>query len=212
MSRRSKLLNSLLWRYATKKFDSAKKLSDTELNELLEVLRLAPSSFGLQPYKFIVVTNQDLRNKLRENAWNQAQVTDASHLIVLATRTDVNKEYVTNYVKHIANTRKLPVNALKSYEDNVINLVNSMTKDQVLEWCKKQTYITLGALIVAAAEKQIDMCPMEGFNVQKFDELLKLKEKNLTSTIICPVGFRADDDYAKLAKVRFNKEDIVVLN
>lgn len=197
-------IEALKWRYATKKFDAKKKVSDADLNELLEALRLSPSSYGLQPWKFIVITNPELRKNLREHAWNQPQITDASHLIVLATRTDVDEKYVKQYVNEIAKQRGVPVDSLQGYQDMMTGDVKNRSKEAIVEWSKHQTYIALGFLLETAALKQIDACPMEGFDKVKFDEILDLKKKNLTATVLCSVGYRAADDaYAQNAKVRF---------
>jgi len=196
------IIKALNWRYATKKFDPAKKVSEADLNELLEALRLAPSSYGLQPWKFIVITNPELRKKLREHAWNQPQVTDASHLIVLAARTDLDEKYVKEYVGELARLRNIPVSSLKGYDDMMTGFVKGTSKEELIHWAKKQVYLALGMLLEAAALKRIDACPMEGFDAQKFDEVLELK--NLTAAVLCTIGYRSPDDpAAKLEKVRF---------
>jgi len=198
----SQVIKALNWRYATKKFDPSKKVSDEDLNELLEVLRLAPSSWGLQPWKFIVVTNPELRKKLREHAWGQPQVTDASHLIVLAARTDLDEKYVKEYVKEISKQRGVSLESVKGYEDMMTDFVKGTSKEELIHWAKKQVYLALGMLLEAAALKHIDACPMEGFDAQKFDEVLELK--NLTAAVLCTIGYRSPDDPAsKLEKVRF---------
>jgi len=205
------IIKALNWRYATKKFDTEKKVSEEDLNEILEAGRLAPSSYGLQPWKFVVVTDPELRKKLREHAWNQPQITDASHLIVLATRTDVDENYVKRYVDEIAKQRKTTVEALKGYQDMMTGDVKGRSKDAVLEWSKHQSYIALGFLLFAAAQKHIDACPMEGFDPAKFDEVLELKKHNLASTVLCTIGYRAADDKASQnLKVRFDQKDIVI--
>jgi nitroreductase/dihydropteridine reductase len=201
------IINALEWRYATKKFDTTKKISATELDELTEVLRLAPSSFGLQPWKFIVVKDTTLRNKLKGAAWNQAQLTDASHLIVLCARTDVDAAFVRRYVEHTASTRKLPVDALKGFEEMMLGSVNGRTKEAVVEWNKRQVYIALGMLLEAAALKNIDACPMEGFEPAQFDKILDLTD--CTATVICALGHRAADDRLS-PKVRFPKNEVIV--
>lgn len=205
------LIKALNWRYATKKFDTSKKVSEADLNELLEAARLAPSSYGLQPWTFVVITNPELRKKLREHAWNQPQITDASHLIVLATRTDVDEEYVKHYVEEIARQRNVPVESLKAAQDMMTGDVKSRSKDAVVDWSKHQTYIALGFLLFAAAQKRIDACPMEGFDPAKFNEVLGLKERHLTATVLCAIGYRAGDDKAaQNVKVRFPKPDVVI--
>jgi len=204
------IIKALGWRYATKKFDTAKKVSENDIEELLEVLRLAPSSFGLQPWKFLVVKNPQLRQKLREASWGQPQVTDASHLIVLCARTDVDEKFVKHFVEAMAKARKVSVESLKSYQDMMVGSMAAKTEQVRIDWSKKQVYIALGMLLEAAALKGIDAAPMEGFDPQKYDEILDLKKEHLTATVVCALGYRAHDDATvKLAKVRFPKEEVV---
>lgn len=203
------LIESLKWRYATKKFDPAQKVAEGDLNELLEVLRLAPSSFGLQPWSFMVITNPELRKKLQEHAWGQSQVVDASHLIVLTARTDLDEAYVKHYIDEVAEQRDIPEESLKGYHDMMSGFIQGKPKEELVVWAQKQAYIALGMLLEAAALKRIDACPMEGFDSAKFDEILGLT--NTTTTVLCPIGYRGDDPVAKLAKVRFKKEDVVVV-
>ncbi len=211
--KKSNIIESLEWRYATKKFDQAKKVSDADLNEILEAGRLAPSSFGLQPWKFIVITDPELRKELKEVTWSQPQVCDASHLIVLAVRTDVNEAYIKNYVKKIAEVRKVPVENLKGYEEMMVGAIKGKSKDtinHVIDWSARQVYIALGFMLETAALKKIDACPMEGFDAEKYDEILGLKKDNLHAVVLMPVGHRTDDPAAKMPKVRFDQKDIVI--
>lgn len=206
----AELIKALHWRYATKKFNSTKKIPNKDFDELLEVLRLAPSSYGLQPWKFVVVKNKELRTKLREAAWNQPQITDASNLIVLCARTDVNENFVKKFVKNIAETRNVSVESLNGYQEGMVGAMTKMTEEKRVEWSKKQVYLALGMLLEAAALKKIDACPMEGFDPQKFDEILNLKKEQVTATVICALGYRTEDDVtAKMAKVRFPKEEVI---
>jgi nitroreductase len=205
------ILSALQCRYATKKFDPTKKVSEADLQELLEALHLSASSYGLQPWKFVVVTDTKLRNELRQHAWNQPQVTDASHLLVLCARTDLNEEYVTKYVQFIAETRGIPVDSLKGYQDMMLGFVAHKDKAALVAWAKLQVYLALGTLLSAAAQKSIDSCPMEGFDATAFDEILGLEKKGLTTAVLCPVGYRAvDDSSAAAKKVRFAMKDVVV--
>ncbi len=211
--KKSNIIESLEWRYATKQFDNTKKVSDADMNEILEAGRLAPSSFGLQPWKFIAITDTKLREQLKAATWSQPQVCDASHLVVLAVRTDVNAEYVKDYVKKIAEVRKVPVESLKEYEDMMLGAVEGGSKNaqSVIEWSTRQVYIALGFMLETAALKKIDACPMEGFEPDKYDEILGLKKQNLHAVVLMPVGHRAADDPAlQKAKVRFDLNDVVI--
>lgn len=199
-----------MWRYATRKFDTTKKLSQEQLDELTEALRLSASSYGLQPWKFIVVENPELRVKLREYAWDQAQLTDASQVIVLCAKTDLTTDDVHAYLDAIVKERGMTREQLKTFEDMLTSGPLQMPKDALSNWMIRQVYIALGFVLSAAAQLQIDACPMEGFDKTKFDEVLGLKEKGLQSVVLCAVGFRAADDMvAGMAKVRFPREQMI---
>jgi nitroreductase/dihydropteridine reductase len=204
-------IEKLNWRYATKKFDHTKKLSTEQLDTLLSAIQLAPSSYGLQSYKVLVVENPAIREQLREAAYGQAQITEASHLIIFASETVIDEALVNKYVDNIAATRSVDRSYLEAYEQVMVGTVNRLAEDQKITWSHKQAYIALGVLLTAAADQHIDACPMEGFMAGKFDEILGLKEKGLTTSVIAPIGFRAqDDDYAKLAKVRRPKSELFI--
>ncbi len=205
----STYLDNLQWRYATKKFDSSKKLSREQLDELLSALRLSASSYGLQPYKFIVITDPDTRAKLREAAWDQSQITDASHLVVFAARKALDMAYVDHYLTMIAKERGMEIDQLKGFKDMLASPIQHMTPEDMEAWNKKQAYIALGFLLSAAAQMHVDACPMEGFDAARFDEILDLPKDGLTTAVICPLGFRAaDDSAAQYKKVRFPKEEL----
>ncbi|MES2275739.1 MAG: NAD(P)H-dependent oxidoreductase [Bacteroidota bacterium] len=196
-------LKNLQWRVAIKTFDSNKKLSTQQLNDLLAAIQLSPSSAGLQPYRVVVVEDADTRAKLREAGYGQAQITDASQLIVFAAETAVDEALVKNYIDLIAATRGVDREQLVGFEQMIVGSVNSKSQEERISWAQKQAYIALGVLLSAAATLQIDACPMEGFNPAAFDEILGLKEKGLTASVIAAVGFRSDEDvYSKLPKVR----------
>ncbi len=200
----------LRWRYATKKFDPTKKLAKEQLHALLEALRLSASSFGLQPYSFIVVENPALRAELKEHSWNQSQVTDASHLIALCAKRTVDMAYVDTCLKEIADVRGLPMDALKGYRERIGGHLLGKKPEQIAEWAKRQTYIALGFLLSAAALMHIDACPMEGFDPEQIDRILDLQKDGLTIVALCPIGFRASDDaFASAKKVRFALEKLV---
>ncbi|MDO8553695.1 MAG: NAD(P)H-dependent oxidoreductase [Candidatus Micrarchaeota archaeon] len=203
------VIEDMNWRYAVKVFDSAKKVPQKDLDELLEVLRLSPSSFGLQPWKFLLITDSKIRAELRKNSWDQPKVTDASQLIVLCARTDMNEAYVHKFVKSIAETRGIPVDALKDYQGMMLGSVTGRSQEDLLNWSKKQVYISLGTLLTACAVKRIDACPMEGFDATAYDKILGLAQKGLTATVVCAVGYRGADEAAKDKKVRFPKSEVI---
>jgi len=204
-------LENLKWRAAIKNFDHTKKLTEQQLDELLTAVQLSPSSAGLQPYRIVVVEDAETRKKLREAGYNQAQITDASHLVVFAAEKEVNNNLVKKYIDLIAATRQVDREQLAGFEQAILGSINSKTTEDRITWAQKQTYIAVGVLSAAAADMQIDTCTMEGFNPAAFNEILGLDEKGLTASVIVAVGFRADADvYSKLAKVRKPAEELFI--
>jgi len=205
------VIENLQWRAAIKNFDPNKKLSAAQLDQLLSAVQLAPSSAGLQPYQVIVVENPEIREKLREAAHGQAQLTQASQVIVFAAETRVDEAYTKKYIDRVAETRGIGRENLEGFEQMIVGMLNKQTVEQTLAASSKQAYIALGVLLTAAADLGIDACPMEGFDAGKFDEILGLQELGLTSLVIAPVGFRSDEDvYSKMAKVRKSKEEMFI--
>ncbi len=205
------IIEALNWRYATKVFDPQKKLTSAQLDTLLEATRLSASSYGLQPWKFIVVTNPAIRTKLREAAYNQPQLTDASHVVVFTVKKNIDAALVDEYIASIAATRKMKVEDLKGFADTMKGSIAGRTPEQAKEWASRQVYIALGTLLSAAATEQIDACPMEGFDPKKFDEILGLDTYGVESRAIVTLGFRSEGDtLPKMAKVRFPKSEVVV--
>ena len=206
------VLAALHWRYATKKFDPSKKLSDDQWAKLEAALLLAPSSYGLQPYRFIVITDPALREQLRAAGYGQPQITDASHLVVFAARTDLTDQDVEHYMERISTVRGVERAHLEKYASVIKgDLVSGPRHAVIKEWCARQAYIALGQLIAVAALESIDVGPMEGFSTDKFDEILDLPAQGYRAVVIAAVGHRADDDgAASLPKVRFPAEELIV--
>lgn len=203
------ILQKLNWRYATKKFDPTKKISDEDLGILKEVLRLTPSSYGLQPWKFLIIENPSLRAELKLHSWGQAQVTDASHLIVICTYIDMSTEFIDSHIKHTAEQRNIEADKLQGYGNFVKKKMDELTLDQKRIWNSKQAYIALGQFMLACAEMQIDATPMEGFEPEKYNEILGLTERGLQATLVCPIGYRSQEDTAQFnPKVRRPIEDL----
>lgn len=192
------------WRYATKKFDATKKLSDEQVDFLKEALRLSSSSYGLQPYKVILVESKELREKIQPVAWGQTQIVDASHLFVLASETNFGEAGIDAYFNNMKDTRNLSQDDIKDYMAFMKNNIVNLPLETRNFWTAKQTYIALGNLLNAAAELGIDATPMEGFEPEKVNEILGLNELNLHATLIIPVGYRHEEDatqhYAKVRK------------
>ncbi len=204
------VLNALNWRYATKIFDPTKKLSGEILDTLLEPLRLSPSSLGVQPWKFLVVENPELRKRIREAGHDQPQFTEASHLIILCRREDVNEKYIDEHVSEVARIRNVTPDSMSGYKKMVMSFLSKLTPIAYEIWTSKQVYIALGFLLTACAVLEVDACPMEGFDAPKVDEILGLKEKNLRSTVSCALGYRsANDKNAFLAKSRFPSNKVI---
>lgn len=199
------------WRYATKKFDTTKKVSEGDLNTLKEAIRLSASSFGLQLYKVIIVDNTELRAKLQPASWGQTQIVDASHLIVFANQTTVTDADVDGYIKNVSETRNVPVEALTGYGDYMKGAVGSMPDEVKAIWTAKQTYLALGNLLNAAAELKIDVTPMEGFVPAQYNEILGLDKLNLNAAVVAAVGYRHEEDATQhQAKVRKSNEELFI--
>ena len=205
------LLARLHWRYATKKFDPAKKIHPSVWSALEQALVLSPSSYGLQPYHFVVVTDPELRKKLRAASWDQPQVTDASHFVVFARKLTVTAADIEKFVGLIAETRASARDGLQSYYDMMVgDLVKGPRSAGIKEWTARQTYIALGNLLTSAALLGVDACPMEGIDPAQYDELLGLTAKGYGATNVCALGYRADDDkYADAKKVRFPNNELI---
>jgi nitroreductase len=205
------LISSLQWRYATKVFDPAKKIPEAMWKTLEEALVITPSSFGLQPWKFLVIQDPALRAKLRKHANDQPQVTDSSHFVVLAIRKNMTVEHVERYVRRVAVVRRVSVESLAHYRDHMVSgIIDGPRSLYVNTWASNQTFIALGQLMVAAALLRVDACPMEGFDKAAFDETLELGPRGLSAVVCCALGYRDDSDkYAHLAKVRFEAKDVV---
>jgi nitroreductase len=197
------------WRYATKKFDATKKISDKDLETLKEAIRLSSSSYGLQLYKVFIIENPEVRAKLQPVSWGQSQIVDASHLFVFANVVDVQNSHIDNYVQNIAQTREISMEDLKGYSDFMKTKIIPLSVEQKSNWTAKQTYLALGNLINVAAELKIDVTPMEGFEPEKYNEILGLNPLGLNAVLVAPIGYRHEDDATQYyAKVRKSTEEL----
>jgi nitroreductase len=206
------LLQQLQWRYATKQFDPARKISVPDWAALEDALVLSPSSFGLQPWKFVVVTNPALREKLVPVSWGQRQVAEASHLVVFALKKNFSEADVTAYIERISAVRGIPAAALGQYNEMMVgSLFKGRDAAARKAWAIDQIYIALGNFLTSAAVLGIDTCPMEGIDPVKYDEILGLDALGLASVVVGVAGYRAaTDKYAALKKVRFEHKDVIV--
>lgn len=202
------VIHQLQWRYAVKKFDSTKIIPDEIWTALEQSLVLAPSSFGLQPWKFFVVKNPEVRSQLLEHSWKQSQVVDASHLVVLAIKKDMNATDVDRYIARQAEVQGTTIEALAGYTGVMKGFMERNT--HVNDWSMRQVYIALGQFMTTAAMMGIDTCPIEGFMAPKYDEILGLTALSYASVVLCPAGYRsAEDKYATMPKVRFPTDEVV---
>jgi nitroreductase len=201
------LLAQLNWRYATKQFDPTRKIGAADWAALEEALLLSPSSGGLQPWKFLVITDPGLRAKLRPASYGQAQITDASHLVVLAAKSDFSEADVDVHLRRVAEIQGAPIEALAPLRGMLVGgIVQSMDAAGRAAWARNQTYIALGNLLTSAALLGIDACPMEGFDRAQYDQILGLAAQGFTTSVIATLGYRAaTDKYGKAPKVRFPK-------
>jgi nitroreductase len=205
------IIENLNWRYATKQFDISRVLPAADLEYILDAGRLAASSYGLQPFKLVVVTDSAMKLALVPHAYNQAHVGTNSALIVLAARTDVDVTMITDYANRIETTRGLTVGAVDGFKDVMLSHLTSLPTEARTTWAQKQAYIALGTMMMAAAERKVDGCPMEGFSSEGFNDVLGLPAHNLTATVIFPVGYRAKTDETQHnAKVRRDAADMII--
>lgn len=195
------IIEQLNWRYATKQYDQQKKISAENLSVLKESVRLAPSAFGLQPYKVFVVETDTIREKLRERSWNQPQVTDASHLFVFAAQDTVEPAHIDDFIRLVADTRGVPVDALEGFSASMKGATGGMSAEAQQLWSAKQAYLGLGMLLTTAAALNIDASPMEGFDPAGYKEVLGIPDH--TPVVIAAVGYRSPEDPMQhMAKVR----------
>jgi nitroreductase len=204
------LLERLHWRYATKQFDPNRKISAKDWAVLEEALLLTPSSGGLQPWKFIVITDPAMRAKLLPASYGQPQIKDASHLVVFAAKRNFSEADVNTFIEHTAVTRGVPVESLATYRDMLVRgIVKAVDEKGRDAWARNQAYIALGNLLTSAALLGIDACPMEGFDRAQYDDALGLNAQGYASAVIATVGYRASTDkYSDAPKVRFPKEQV----
>lgn len=203
------LLSALSWRYATKRFDASRKIPSSDWAALESALCLSPSSFGLQPWKFIVVQDQALRAALKPASWNQPQIEEASHLVVFTAKSVVVRADVERLISEISSARGIPEEALNDYKGMMLGFVESgLSAEKMNEWAIRQCYIALGVLLTSAAVIGIDACPMEGIDPAQYDKLLKLTDYK--TAFVATLGYRSPNDkYAELKKVRYPAQELI---
>lgn len=205
----STFLEDQNWRYATKKFDATRKVSESDIKILKEAIRLSASSYGLQPYKVIFVETEALRTQLQPAAWGQSQIVDASHLVVFANITDFGNHQIDAAIENLTKTRSLPADALNGYADFMKSKISTLPLENRNTWTSKQTYLALGNLLNAAASLKIDATPMEGFEPEQFNAILGLDKLGLNASLVATIGYRSAEDATQhYAKVRKSEEEL----
>ena len=205
------ILESLEWRYATKKFDGNRILPKEKIDLLKNAFNLTATSYGLQPVRLLVIEDKKLQESLVAHSWNQRQVADASHVLVFCIENDLNEDTVVRYFDRVKTIRETPDEILRSFRDFLVDDFEKKTAEELKAWATKQAYLCMGNLLTVCAVEGIDACPMEGFVPEKYDELLGLDALRLQSVLVMPVGYRAEDDmFAGFKKVRKDLTDSVV--
>ena len=205
------IIDSLKWRAAIKQFDPTKKVSEGDIEKLIEAANLAATSGGLQPFKLLVIKDEELKQKLQAVSYNQAPVGDSSHLFVFAIQTDPGINLIDAYLNRVVEVRGVEMSSLEGYRQSLNGYIGSLDEASRLTWATKQAYISLGTLLSAAADLKIDATPMEGFDTAQYQEMLGLKGQGLVPVVITAVGYRSNEDvYSAMPKVRKKRNDFVV--
>ena len=207
----NKNIENLKWRYAVKKFDENKSLSNEQIRIIKEAFNLTATSYGLQPVKMVILQNKEIQQQLVAHSWNQQQIAQASHVLVFCVEENISDAFIANYFTLVKNIRNTPGEILNPFKDFLSKDIQEKSPEVIFQWNKNQAYLAMGNLLTICANEKIDACPMEGFTPEKYDEILNLKAQNLKSVLVMPIGYRAEDDYMKdLKKVRKNTEDVVI--
>ena len=206
------LHSQMHWRYATKKFDPVKKIREADWKILSETLRLAVSSYGLQPWKFVIVQDSEVRKLLLPLSWGQSPVVDASHFVVLTYKEKMDEEHINKYVEHMAKTREIdPASLVKMKDTMMKDLITGPRAAVIDQWAQRQTYIAMGSFLTTAALMEIDALPMEGLNPSGYDKVLGLEGSGYKTVAAIACGYRSPDDkYSTAKKVRFHADDVII--
>lgn len=204
-------MKALRWRYATKKFDPSKILPEEKIDILKESFNLTATSYGLQPLKMVIVQDKEVQLKLQKASFNQKQLGTASHVLVLCIEKEIGKRFIENYFRYVSDIRNTPDTILHPFRESLIGDFEKKPIDEIHTWATHQAYLVMGALLTVCATEGVDSCPMEGFEAEKYDEILELSQYNLCSVLALPVGYRAEDDFfAQLKKVRRPLDETVI--
>ncbi|WP_413613212.1 NAD(P)H-dependent oxidoreductase [Bdellovibrio sp. HCB-110] len=201
---------ALEWRYATKRYDATKKISENDWNLLKQSLHLSPSSYGVQPWKFLVIENPEVREKLKAVSWNQTQVTDASHYVVFLYKQEVDPQFIQKFVDRIVEVRGVPAESLDGYKGMMIENLAKAPDEKIRVWSQRQAYIAMGFLLQTAALLKIDATPMEGLDATAYDKILGLEGSGYKTVATVALGYRhPEDSFQNLKKVRFAEDTII---
>lgn len=204
-------INALKWRYAVKKFDSEKIVSSEKIEILKKAFNLTATSYGLQPLRLVLVQNKEVQEKLMKASYNQKQVGSASHVLVICTEKNVDKSFIENHFKMVQDVRKTPDEILHPFRESLIGDFEQKPVDEVKIWAAHQAYLVLGTLLTVCAVEEIDSCPMEGFEPDKYEQILELDKHQLEAVLALPIGYRSQEDFfASLKKVRRPLTDTVI--
>lgn len=205
------IIKQLEWRYATKAFDANKIIPQDKIDHITEAFNLTASSYGLQPYKLVVLKDKELQQRLVEHSMNQKQVEQASHVLVFCIETNVDKAYIVDYFERVKAIRGTADEILDGFRSFMIKEFEGMSKTELYNWARNQAYLAMGNLLTVCALHNIDACPMEGFLPDKYDEILNLTDKGLQSVLVMPIGYRSEDDmFAGFKKVRKPLNDVII--
>jgi len=205
------IINKLQWRYATKAFEPNKIVPTKKMDIIKQAFNLTATSFGLQPIKLIVIKDKELQEQLLPYSFNQKQIVQASHVLILCIQTNIDKEFVTNYFDRVHKIRNTPKDILKPFEEFLINDFENKSQQDIENWAINQAYLALGNLMTVCALEDIDSCPMEGFMPEKYDEFLGLKKQGLKSVLLLPIGYRDEKDmFSDFKKVRKHISDSII--
>ncbi len=205
------IIDRLEWRYAVKKFDPLRILPEADIEVLKKGFNLTATSYGLQPIKLVVVKNKVLQQQLIPFSFNQPQVAQASHVLILCIEQKIDHKYITSYFERVQKVRGTSEEILNPYREELVRDFSTRDSHDIREWATNQAYLALGNLLTICAVRQIDSCPMEGFSPTGYDQLLGLSEKGLNSVLVLPVGYRAgDDQFSGFKKVRRSMEQSII--
>jgi nitroreductase len=206
-----KALDSLYWRYAVKKFDPEKTLSEDKVGMLTQAFNLTATSYGLQPIRLVLVRDRELQEQLVAHSYGQRQVADASHVLVICIETALDRDYIEGYFEKVRKVRGTSEEILEPYRKALLSDFSKRTPEEIRTWAAHQAYLALGNLLTVCAVERIDSCPMEGFVPSGYDQVLGLSGRRLEAVLVLPVGYRSGaDEFAGFKKVRRDLENTVI--